>query len=143
MTNRRGFATAAVLLVGSLAAGCGGSTSAPVTPSSHVQRVPGSASGNIVLSAQGAQRIGIQTASARGGGGAVAIPFSAIVYDSSGKTYAFTNPAPLTYSEVPVDVSRIDGNTAYLNSGPRAGARVVTVGAEELYGVQTGVLAQT
>ena len=153
MIKTRAIATATtILLAGAIASGCGGATSTRVQPPSRIQHVPGSATGNIVLSAQGAQRIGIQTApvQARGGAGAVSIPFSAIVYDASGKAYAFTNPAPLTYTEVPISISRIDGNTAWVKSGPQAGAsvvtvgsRVVTVGAEELFGVQTGVLAQT
>jgi hypothetical protein len=71
------------------------------------------------------------------------IPYSAIVYDPSGKTYAFANIGPLTYVEVPVAVDHISGNAAYLVKGPRPGTPVVSVGAEELYGVQTGVLAQT
>ena len=71
------------------------------------------------------------------------IPYSAVIYDPSGKTYAFTNTAPLTFVEVPITVDHISGNSAYLTTGPKAGAKVVSVGAEELYGVQTGVLAQT
>ena len=71
------------------------------------------------------------------------MPYSAVIYDPSGKPYVFTNIRPLTYVEVPITVQRISGNSAYLTAGPPAGAKVVTVGAEELYGVQTGVLAQT
>jgi hypothetical protein len=145
MMNTRAIATTAILLAGALASGCGGATNTSVPAPSRIQHVPGSATGNIILTAQGAQRIGIQTATVRAGGGtgAVSIPFSAIVYDASGKAYAFTNPSPLTYTEVPLNISRINGNTALVTSGPRVGARVVTVGAEELFGVQTGVLAQT
>jgi hypothetical protein len=44
---------------------------------------------------------------------------------------------------MPVTVAHIDGGTAYLQKGPSPGAQVVSTGAEELYGVQTGVLGQT
>ena len=165
---------------------------APIPPPSS-QLIPGSgrSAGKIILTAAGAQRIGLQTATARrvppppppaprkttappkttaagkttasvktttavkttatvkppaappAPKATVIIPFSAIVYDPSGKAYAFTNPAPLTFVEVPVSVDHISGNSAYLLRGPRAGTKIVTVGAEELYGVQTGVLAQT
>ncbi len=71
------------------------------------------------------------------------IPYSAIVYAATGQTYAFTSPGPLTYVEVPVSVARISGNSAYLVRGPKPGTEVVSVGAEELFGVQSGVLAQT
>jgi multidrug efflux pump subunit AcrA (membrane-fusion protein) len=97
-----------------------------------------------VLTPQGAQRIGLETARvAKVAGPAVTIPLGAIIYDPSGRTYAFVASGRLTYREVPVSVDRIDGNLAYLRKGPHAGARVVSTGAEELYGVQTGVLGQT
>jgi hypothetical protein len=73
----------------------------------------------------------------------VIVPYSAVVYDPSGHTYAFANTGPLTYVEVPVTVDHISGNSAYLVKGPKPGVKVVSVGAEELYGVQSGVLAQT
>jgi multidrug efflux pump subunit AcrA (membrane-fusion protein) len=73
----------------------------------------------------------------------VTVPYSSLIYDPSGKTYVFTNIRPLTYVEVPITVDHISGDAVYLKTGPKPGARVVSVGAEELYGVQTGVLAQT
>ena len=48
---------------------------------------------------------------------------------------------PLMISSTTVDY--IAGSSAYLRRGPHAGSDVVSSGAEELYGVQTGVLAQT
>jgi hypothetical protein len=144
MTDAR-HSLAAAALIGVALAGCGGSTSQTIAPAARVEHVPGSPADRIVLSAAGAQRIGIQTAPARGvpHESTVTIPFSAVVYDPSGATYAFTSPAPLTFTEVPIAIDHIDGDTAYLRSGPPAGTEVVTVGAEELYGVQTGVQAQT
>ena len=76
-------------------------------------------------------------------GPSVTIPASAVVYDPGGATYAFTRLAPLTFTEVPIAIDHIDGSSAYLMKGPKPGTHVVIVGAEELYGVQTGVLAQT
>ena len=71
------------------------------------------------------------------------VPYSSLIYDSNGNTYVFRSLSPLTYTEVPISVDHISGTSVYLLRGPRAGARVVTVGAEELFGVQTGVLEQT
>jgi hypothetical protein len=134
------LATAAVLVT--VVAGCGGTHGTQVSPPAHLQRT-GNAT-KIVVTADGAQRIGLRTERAqKAGGPGVMIPFSALIYDPSGKTYAFVAVRPLTYVEVPVTVARIDGQTAYLQKGPRAGAQVVSTGAEELYGVQTGVLGQT
>jgi multidrug efflux pump subunit AcrA (membrane-fusion protein) len=135
--------TAVLLLVGLGLAGCGAARTPAITPASRLVPVPGSSVGKIVLSSVGAQRIGIETAPAGVVGANITVPYSAVIYDPSGNTYAFTNPAPLTYTEVPITVDYISGDTAYLSSGPSPGTEVVTVGAEELYGVQTGVLAQT
>jgi hypothetical protein len=130
---------AITVVVGGAFAGCGGSEGGKITSPSRID----TRNGNIVLTELGAQQIGLQTAVARQRGPQVVIPFSAVVYDPNGRTYAFTNPARLTFKEVRVKISRINGNAVYLRMGPAAGARVVTVGAEELFGVQTGVLAQT
>jgi hypothetical protein len=165
--HKRTSLTAAVVgvLLALLLAACGSSVNTKVTPGARLVTTPGSSASKIVLSAAGAQRIGLQTATARAvsaakakarsphqkgrpashqtAGPTVIIPASAVIYDPSGKTYAFVSLGRLTFTEVPVTVMDIDGNSAYLRSGPHAGARVVSVGAEELYGVQTGVLGQT
>jgi len=144
--------TTIAVSLGVAVAGCGGSSGPSVPVSAKLQSVPGSKTGQIVLSQVGAQRIGIQTGSAVGLSiprhpaarhATVVIPYSAVVYDPTGATFAFTRVAPLRYQEVPITIDRIVGNSAYLVRGPKAGSAVVSVGAEELYGVQTGVLAQT
>jgi hypothetical protein len=151
LTHRRTHLTLALFGVAVTVAltGCGSARDAAITPSSKLVPATGNSPQQIVLTAQGAQRIGVQTAPAlaapgsRHGGPAVVIEPAAIVYDPSGRTYAFVNTAPLTFVEVPVAVDHISGNSAFLLKGPRTGAKVVTVGAEELLGVQTGVLAQS
>ena len=134
----------AVIGAGALA-GCGSSGEPKISASGVLVNQTATSAGQIILTQVGAQRIGVQTAPARTASAAAVtvIPYSAVVYDPSGKAYAFTNPRPLTFVEVPISIQRIVGNSVYLTQGPRAGAKVVTVGAEELYGVQTGVLAQT
>jgi hypothetical protein len=153
LTHSRAYLTSA--LVAAALAGCGSAHHASIPSSGRLVPAAGSSPEHIVLSADGAQRIGLQTAPARpssggaragqGGRGAsdVVIAAAAIVYDPSGRTYAFVSPAPLTFVAVPVTVDHISGESAFLLRGPRVGAEVVTVGAEELFGVQTGVLAQS
>jgi hypothetical protein len=143
--HRTRFALAAI--VAGLAAalgGCGGgSHPSPAPPAARLEHSQGNPAGKIVLTSLGAGRIGLETARAgRVRGPGATIPLAAIIYDPSGKTYAFVAAGRLTYVETPVMVDRIDGGTAYLRRGPRPGARVVSTGAEELYGVQTGVLGQ-
>jgi hypothetical protein len=137
------LAGAAVLAAAVAIAGCGSAHNAQITPPAKLVHAPGAERTRIVVSAQGAQQIGLRTARARAARPTVAIPSSALIYDSSGRTYAFVAVGRLTYVEEPVSVARIDGETAYLQKGPHAGKDVVSTGAEELYGVQTGVLGQT
>jgi hypothetical protein len=136
------LAAIAVIAAAALA-GCGSSAGPKIPAAGLLVNQTATSPGQIILTQLGATRIGVRTAAAGVSKATVTIPYSAVVYDPSGKTFAFTNPRPLTYVEVPISIDRIAGNTVYLSRGPKAGAQVVTVGAEELYGVQAGVLAQT
>jgi hypothetical protein len=146
-TPTRAVAILAVVAGAAALAGCGSSAEPSIPPSSKLVPVRGNPAGEIVLTAQGAQHLGLQTATVRGvpaaGAATTVIPFASVVYAPSGKTYAFIRTGPLTFAEVPITIDHISGDSVYLVKGPRAGAKVVTVGAEELFGVQTGVLAQT
>jgi predicted small lipoprotein YifL len=146
-TLRLAVAAVAAAALGAALAGCGSSGEPTIPPSSKLVPIRGNPAGKIVLTAQGAQHLGLETAAVRGvpapGAATAIIPFASVVYAPSGKTYAFISEGPLTFTEVPITIDRISGDAVYLLKGPRAGATVVTVGAEELFGVQTGVLAQT
>ena len=99
---------------------------------------------SVVLTPLGAQRVGIQTAvavSASRGRQAV-VPYSALLYQPNGDSVIYAVSGPLTYTLVPVAVARILGNQVYL-TGLHPGITVVTVGGEELLGVQDGVGVQT
>jgi hypothetical protein len=149
LTTRRPILAAALMVViGAALAGCGSSGEPSIQPSSKLVPMRGNPAGKIVLTAQGAQHLGLQTAAVRSiaaapGAASAVIPFASVVYAPSGQTYAFIREGPLTFAEVPITIDHIDGDSVYLLKGPHAGSRVVTVGAEELFGVQTGVLAQT
>jgi hypothetical protein len=64
------------------------------------------------------------------------IPYSAVIYDPQGNTWAYTNPEPLTYVRQHIDIEYIQGDLALLKEGPEAGTAVVTAGAPELLGVE-------
>ena len=64
------------------------------------------------------------------------VSYWAILYDSTGKTWVYTNPEPRVYVRQAVTVERINGAVAVLSDGPAAGTVVVTTGAEELYGAE-------
>jgi hypothetical protein len=72
----------------------------------------------------------------------VRIPYGAVLYEPNGKAIVYTSPAPLQYLRQPIVVDHISGGSALLTSGPRAGARVVTVGGAELLGTEQGVAGE-
>lgn len=67
------------------------------------------------------------------------IPYAAVIYDADGRTWAYTNPEPLTYVRQSITIETIDRDQAVLSEGPAVGTAVVTLGAAELHGVETGV----
>jgi hypothetical protein len=67
------------------------------------------------------------------------IPYSALVYDTKGDTFTYTNPAPLTFFRHAVQVQAVRGNDVVLMQGPAVGAAVVTVGASQLLGIELGI----
>jgi hypothetical protein len=67
------------------------------------------------------------------------IPYSAVIYDLTGKAWVYTSPKPLTYVRHPITIDYSRGDTTVLTDGPPAGVEVVTIGAAELYGAETGV----
>jgi hypothetical protein len=167
--TRKPIIAVVLVAIGAALAGCGSSAEPSIPPASKRVATPGNPAGKIVLTAQGAEHIGVQTATVRSvpappspprpgakpsahapapaapksPAATAIIPFASVVYAPSGNAYAFISPAPLTFTEVPITIDHISGSSVYLLNGPPAGAKVVTVGAEELFGVQTGVLAQT
>lgn len=125
-------------------AGCGRtSTPASQPPPAHVAEGSHGAI-SVVLTPQGAQRTGIQTAVAARGAlrGQAVVPYSALLYQSDGSTVIYTVTGALTYTLMPVAVVSIQGNDVFL-TGLAPGTAVVTVGGEELLGVQDGVGVQT
>jgi hypothetical protein len=67
------------------------------------------------------------------------VPYSAVIYGLNGETWAYTNPEPLTFIRHPITVDRIEGGRAFLFDGPPVDTAIVTVGAQMLYGTDTGV----
>jgi hypothetical protein len=130
--------------VGLAACGGSGGTQTVVSPA-RLEHRSGSSTDSIVLSPLGAERIGIQTARVVAGKmrGSAVLPYAAVVYEPDGTAIVYTNPAPLTYTMVRISIAAISAQHVYSTNGPAAGTKVVTVGAEELLGVQNGVVPET
>lgn len=92
----------------------------------------------ITLSEEAAKRLDVQTAAVEevdvNGAKQKSMPYSALLYDPEGETWAYANPEPQTYIREKLKVERIEGDKVILSEGPGKGTVVVTVGAAELYG---------
>lgn len=85
------------------------------------------------------QRLMVEVALKGEQGARLVVPFSSLLYDINGETYVYISPEPFKFLRVPVVVERIDDDMVILEEGPAAGTHVVTIGAVELYGADTGV----
>ena len=139
MTVRR-LALLAILPVALAAAGCGGSADRETARPAVIEHAKGSNAERVRLTAEAARRIGIRTAVVKrvGSGAQVVIPYTALLYDPDGNTWTYTSPAPDVFQRKNIKVASIDGSLVLLTSGPRAGTKVVTEGATEIWGVEYG-----
>lgn len=106
---------------------------------SSTHAVKGSEFEQVTFTAEAARRAGVRLAAVRASAGHHVIPYAALIYDDEGGTYAYVSPRPLAYLRTPIDVRRITGGQVVLEHGPPLGARVVTVGAAEVYSAEFGV----
>ena len=144
--NYRWMVMVVALIIAALAlAACGQSSAATTTKiqPAKVEKIVGTEFNRVVLTEKAAQRLAIQTAPIReeqvGGTQRKVIPYSAVVYGLHGETWAYTNPAPLTFVREPITVDYIEGDMVVLKEGPATGTVIVTIGVPELYGADTGI----
>ena len=115
---------------------------------SHVEAVEGSEFSHITLEERAAERIDLQTlpivekrmiSGPSKGKQRQVIPYGALIYDAEGGAFAYTNPEPLEFVRARLEIDYIESGKVFLKSGPATGTEVVTVGAMELWGAETGV----
>jgi multidrug efflux pump subunit AcrA (membrane-fusion protein) len=90
----------------------------------------------VTFTAEGARRVGLQTAPIRAERGVKVIPYEALIYDPDGKTFVYVATRPLAFERADVVVDRIADDRVLLSDGPPAGTEVVTVGAAEVHGTE-------
>lgn len=108
-----------------------------------VEQVAGSDIPRVTLSDQAAERLGVTTVPVRsqvsGATTQLVIPYRAVIYDVRGRAFTYVSPAPYVYTRTPLTIDEVQGDTVVLDAGPAAGTPVVTTGAQELWGAETGV----
>ena len=145
MRHHKGLLIALLAALTLLLAACGQSATASVPKESpaKIEKIEGSGLNRVVLTEKAAQRLAIETTAVReeqiNGAQHKVIPYAAVIYDLEGKTWAYTNPAPLTFVREAITVDHISGDIAVLAAGPAVGTSIVTVGVAELYGADTGI----
>ena len=129
------------MLFGALASACATAPDAPAPVAlAKLENVNGVV--QVVLVPKAVERIGIATApvgTLAGDGQRTVVPYSALIYDTKGAAFVYTNPAPLTFVRHSLRVEAIQGDRVILAEGPQAGVSVVTVGATQLLGIELGV----
>jgi hypothetical protein len=93
----------------------------------------------VTLAAAAEERLGIETTPVEKGPDGLVVPYAALVYATDGSSWVFVELDDTTYQRAEVQVRSKDGDDLVLESGPEAGTPVVTLGAAELVGVETGI----
>jgi hypothetical protein len=99
--------------------------------------------GRITLTEIVSQRLGIQTAPIRKaeveGRMQKAVPYAAVLYGLHGETWLYASPAPLVFVRQPITIGDLEGDVGLLLDGPPVSTEIVTAGAAELFGVESGL----
>jgi hypothetical protein len=142
MSSRRSYRSILLLAAGVALSGCqvaAQGADAELAEVATVEAPEDGGPGVITLSESADQRLGIVTTPVATDPAGLVVPYAALVYETDGSTWVFVRQAPLTYQRAPVTVAGKTGDQVTLTSGPPAGTEVVTVGAAELIGVETGI----
>ncbi len=83
------------------------------------------------------QRVGV-TLTFRTAPQSLTVPWKAVIHDIYGGTWVYRQTAERTFVRERVLVRYVHGDTAVLAAGPAPGTKVVTAGAAELFGTETG-----
>ena len=106
-----------------------------------LEPIPGTDLNRITLTEQAAERLGLETAEVQAqqidGVDRLVVPYAALLYDPSGTAWVYVSLEPLVFERQAVTVEDISGDQVILSEGPKDGARVVTMGATELFGSES------
>ena len=149
MSQRRERLTPVLLATGLTLLGCSKSEALGEASdaAAHVERVAGQDVSRVTLTSQAVSALGIRTKMVRAGsstgngaaGNVQVVPYSAVLYDTTGRTWVFTLTGPRSYVRAAVTLDHVTDGLAYLSQGLDPGTAVVTVGAPELLGAEEGV----
>src|SRR5688500_17764225 len=124
MKHSKRWLAGALIVAGLQLAACG-QTSAPTvthTEPAKVEHIEGTELSRLLLTAEAAKRLDIQTAQVSDAEVSRAqrkvVPYASVIYDLHGVTWAYTNTEPLTFIRHRINIERIEGDRAILTDGP-------------------------
>jgi len=135
MKSKNLFLLILALFVALLSACAPKSTTTEKINPATLEEIEGSELKRVILTEKAAERIDLQTVSVSG----KVVPYAAVIYDTEGNTWVYTNPAPLTFVRASIVIDYIEGDQVFLSQGLESDVLVVTVGVAEIYGAETGV----
>lgn len=150
MYRRRERLAAVLVVTGLTLVGCSRSEDLGEASdaAAQVEPVAGRDVSRVTLTALAVLTLGIRTERVRAAtgdgnaavGGTQAIPYSAVLYDTKGRTSVYAVTGKRAFERVAVSLDRVEADgLAYLSQDLDPGTRVVTVGAPELLGAEEGV----
>jgi hypothetical protein len=104
-----------------------------------VEPIEGTELARVILTEDGARRIGLDTTSVTKRGELTVVPESAVWVDVNGDEWVYTNPEPLVFVRALVVVDRYEGGSAFLRDGPAPGMEVASIGVPQLIGSEFGI----
>lgn len=111
------------------------SESEPMT----VEPIRGTDFSRVIFTADGAERVGLETIEVAARGKEAIVPASAVWVDVNGDEWLYTQPEPLVFVRAAIGVDRYDDDVAVLSDGPSVGTEVVSVGVAQLIGSEFGI----
>lgn len=124
-----------------LLAGCGSSSTSakPAGPKGPTVKQEAGGVKRITLQDIEVKRLGIELAEVTKTDTGLVMPYPSLLYDPTGKEWAYMTSESNTFVRTPLKVKTIEGDKVILAEGPPAGTKLVTKGAVQLYGIDFGV----
>jgi hypothetical protein len=93
----------------------------------------------ITLTESASKRLGIRFEEMSSSERGLQAPFAVVLYDNHGGEWVYISPQPNVFVRASVKIVRVEGNMAQFLAGPPAGTKLVTDGAAQLLGIESGV----